>query len=564
MAEHSGSKRKGLQPAKLGPLQAFGRWQARRRKNFPQPVTTALVQRDLPVTMSDGVVLPADHWAPAGSPSGHTVLVRNPYGRDMAEVWACMFAEAGHHVVVQDCRGTAEAGGEFNPFFNERSDAGDTVAWLRAQPWYDGRFVTFGPSYLGLTQWALAEDRPVDLVGMVVIVSARNFREAVIYPGEGFAFETALTWNIALDAQSKGKLGQLTTLLRSPLRMRAATALPPADAIRAAVGHDVEFYRNWLVHNEPGDPYWPPIDFAQEPAGLPPVIMAAGWYDLFLLDQVADHRALQAAGVSAQLFIGPWRHTDPGSADAAVLAALHMLAPGGEIRSTDGVHLMTTGDEQRVELANWPGADTPGGIMHLTAAGALARTPDGTPGSLTVGYDPSDPTPSAGGRSLNPMTAGPKSQKDRESRDDVLVFTSAALAQDFTVIGDPVVRLTISGTAASYDLFVRLCDVDPGGTSASVTEGYRRFVASPDAPTTADRAVELALAPTGHVFKAGHQIRLQISGGAHPLHLRNPGNADPLHDFTDLVRNELSIRLGGGRTSALTLPVHAISGRAVS
>lgn len=559
MPGHDGAKHGALRPARLGPLQAFGRRQARRRKNFPQPVTTALVQRDLPVTMSDGVVLPADHWAPARASSGHTVLVRNPYGRDMAEVWACMFAEAGHHVVVQDCRGTGEAGGDWNPFFNERADGSDTVAWLRGQPWYGGRFITFGPSYLGLTQWSVAEDRPTDLVGMVVVISARNFREAVVYPGEGFAFETALTWNIALDAQTKGTLGRLAALVRSPLRLRAATALPPADAIRAAVGHDVDSYRDWLVHDEPGDRFWEPIDFARDPAGLPPVVMTAGWHDLFLLDQVADHRALQEAGVSAQLFIGPWRHTDAGSADAAVLAALRMLAPAGEIRATDGVHLLTTGDEQTVELAGWPGAEAPGGIMHLTAAGALARTPDSASGSPTLTYDPTDPTPAAGGRSLNPITAGPKSQKARESRGDVLLFTAAALAQDLTVIGDPVVRLTISGTAASYDLFVRLCDVDAGGKSTSVTEGYRRFV-----DRVGDHEVELALAPTGHVFRAGHQIRLQVSGGAHPLHLRNPGNADPLHDFITLVPNELSIRLGGGRTASLSLPVHAISGRAVS
>lgn len=559
MPGHDGAKHGALRPARLGPIQAFGRRQARRRKNFPQPVTTALVQRDLPVTMADGVVLPAEHWAPAGAASGHTVLVRNPYGRGMADVWACIFAEAGHHVVVQDCRGTGEAGGVWNPFFNERADGRDTVAWLRRQPWYDGRFITFGPSYLGLTQWSLAEDRPADLVGMVIVVSARDFRAAVVYPGEGFGFETALTWNILLDAQTRKPLGRLAALLRSPLRLRAATALPPADAIRAAVGHDVDSYRDWLAHNEPGDEFWRPIDFARDPAGLPPVVMTAGWYDLFLLDQVADHRALQDAGVTAQLFLGPWRHSDAGPGDRAMLAALQMLAPDGAIRATAGVQLLTTGDETSVELPAWPGGDAPAGLMHLTADGRMVRHAASEAGTLTLAYDPADPTPSAGGRSLNPLTAGPKSQQARESRDDVLLFTAAALAQDLTVIGDPVVRLTISGTAASYDLFVRLCDVDAGGRSTSVSEGYRRFV-----DRAGDHEIELALAPTGHVFRAGHQIRLQVSGGAHPLHLRNPGNADPLHDFTTLVRNELSIRLGRGRTASLSLPVHAINGRAVS
>jgi hypothetical protein len=41
--------------------------------------------------------------------------------------------------------------------------------------------------------------------------------------------------------------------------------------------------------------------------------------------------------------------------------------------------------------------------------------------------------------------------------------------------------------------------------------------------------VEFELWPVGHRFAAGHRIRLQVSSGAHPRYVRNPGTGkDPL------------------------------------
>jgi len=47
---------------------------------------------------------------------------------------------------------------------NEIADGQDTVGWLREQSWFDGRLATYGASYLGFVQWALAMDPPPELV----------------------------------------------------------------------------------------------------------------------------------------------------------------------------------------------------------------------------------------------------------------------------------------------------------------------------------------------------------------------------------------------------------------
>ena len=118
------------------------------------------VRKDVMVPMRDGVELATDTWIPSGTPAP-TLLVRLPYGKDLPALLAYalvpnVFAlvEAGYAVVYQDCRGTFRSGGEFVPMLNEPNDGADTIAWLLEQPWCDGSIGTYGPSYLGVVQWA--------------------------------------------------------------------------------------------------------------------------------------------------------------------------------------------------------------------------------------------------------------------------------------------------------------------------------------------------------------------------------------------------------------------------
>src|SRR5262249_4669833 len=111
--------------------------------------------------MRDGVVLLGEHYVPATPRALGTVLIRTPYNRHvlLPDInSARVFAARGYHVLVQSCRGTFGSGGEFDPMAGEADDGQDTVAWLREQDWFNGRLATYGPSYLGWTQWALMSD----------------------------------------------------------------------------------------------------------------------------------------------------------------------------------------------------------------------------------------------------------------------------------------------------------------------------------------------------------------------------------------------------------------------
>jgi predicted acyl esterase len=102
-------------------------------------------------------------------------------------------------------------------------------------------------------------------------------------------------------------------------------------------------------------------------------------------------------------------------------------------------------------------------------------------------------------------------------------------------------------TAGHFDVFARLCAVDPRGRSWNVCDGMVRV----DADGWADMTVPMSSA--AYEFGAGHRLRLQVAGGAHPRFARNTGTGEPLATATALVPGTTEV--AHGPDSVLTLPV---------
>lgn len=514
------------------------------------PVTHPTVRRTsgIPVEAADGVSLLTDHWHAEGA-GGHTVLIRTPYGRDGIAGVARFLAERGHHVVVQSCRGTFGSGGAFDPLHHEVADGQSAMRWLRRQHWATGRVHSWGGSYFGVTQWAYCDgDERPDAMG--IAISARRFDDAILYPGGGFSIDTPLTWAYALDIQERSLPARLRALLlAAPALDRGARAVPPTEAVRVARGADPGFFRDWVAHSDAGDPWWHPLHFASDIESIPPVTLMAGWQDLFLVGQLADHAALQDAGRAVRLIVGDWAHGATEITDIGVREVLEAFADA----RPSGVRVEITGGAGWRDLDSWPPPSSPL-TLDPTAANRLAPSRDSaTASALSYRYDPADPTPAAGGRTLNPFRAGRRDQRARERRDDVLVFTGDALRADLVVMGASGFEMSFTSTNPRADVFVRLCEVDARGTSRTITDGYRRL--QPEASADGPRRVRLDLAPIAHRFAAGSRLRLQVSSGAHPVHLRNPGTGDPVRDHSRLVPSTQTVQVGGSTPARLTLPV---------
>ena len=62
--------------------------------------------------------------------------------------------------MANDVRGRYASEGTWRLIADDPKDGYDVVEWIAAQPWSDGKVGTFGTSYPGGTQHALAEMKP--------------------------------------------------------------------------------------------------------------------------------------------------------------------------------------------------------------------------------------------------------------------------------------------------------------------------------------------------------------------------------------------------------------------
>lgn len=143
-----------------------------------------VVEENVDVPMRDGVLLRANVFRPEGSGKYPGLLLRTPYGKPVGGMER--YVRAGYVVVAQDSRGRYASEGEYVPFTEEETgdaeDGYDTVEWLAAQPYCNGRVGTFGASYNAWMQWQLAKLRPPHLVAMCAYTIPLELTE-VDWPG---------------------------------------------------------------------------------------------------------------------------------------------------------------------------------------------------------------------------------------------------------------------------------------------------------------------------------------------------------------------------------------------
>jgi len=91
--------------------------------------------KDIPVSMKDGINLYTDHYYPRILGLRPTVLIRSPYGRKMPPslMFGRIIAERGFQVLIQSCRGTSDSESDLNPFRQAHNDGMATIEWLRKQ-----------------------------------------------------------------------------------------------------------------------------------------------------------------------------------------------------------------------------------------------------------------------------------------------------------------------------------------------------------------------------------------------------------------------------------------------
>ena len=224
---------------------------------------------------------------------------------------------------------------------DDPQDGHDIVEWIATQGWSDGKVGTFGTSYPGGTQHALAETSPPHLATMIPIDSLSNCGVSGMRHGGAFELRF-MNWVFQIGApNSKAALANprlRQALMESGLRIRQH-----ADSLPLRTGTTplrvVPEYEAWLVEamrSGPEAPFWHAkgmsvIDHINGYADVT-MLHITGWYDSWTRQVTMNYEALSRAKKSPQrLVIGPWTHGGQGSQIAGEVeftpeAAIDLLA----------------------------------------------------------------------------------------------------------------------------------------------------------------------------------------------------------------------------------------------
>jgi uncharacterized protein len=538
----------------------------------------------VPIPMRDGVKLSADLWLP-DAPGRHPVLLaRTPYlktGLGLSR-WAQYFASRGYVFAIEDTRGRGDSEGTFDAFFTEGKDGYDTIEWLAAQPWSNGRVGMLGPSYLGTAQWLAAREKPPHLACMAPTAAAGRWFEEFPYMGGAFTEPTALSW----VNEVSGRIDQEENL--EDLSWSKVLAHRPLLTADTVLGRTMPLYRDWLTHSTL-DPYWDrlrftPRDFAAIDI---PTLTVSGWYDgdqpgaLFywrgLMDN-APHRDRHF------LIVGPWRHieafrggsTKVGDSEfpptsiidtkAAHLAFFDGCLKGAIPRfDPPRARIYVTGANVWRSFDRYPPADAIPRPLYL-ASGGHANTSDGD-GTLSwerpadappdrFTYDPRNPVPGN-------LDDWGMDRREIQRRGDVLVYTSGPMKDPLEVVGGVAVDLQAASDARDTDFTAVLSDVGPDGRAlrlgpmAGIRRArYRNGYGREELLTPGKiESFRIELFDIAHRFEPGHRIRLEISSSAAPVYNPNQNTGNPVATDTEWKVAHQTVYHDHTRASAITLPV---------
>jgi uncharacterized protein len=552
------------------------------------------LERGVRCRISDGVELVSDHYHPPQPGPQPTLLMRQPYGRDIAStvvyahpVW---FARHGYNVVIQDVRGRGDSGGDFYPFRHEARDGAETISWLRTRPESNGRIGMYGFSYQGITQLLAAAKQPEGLLCIAPGMTACDLYHGWFYNNGALRLASTLGWGLQmLKADTRRlRLREASDRLEHAWgNLAAQTSFLPFREHPALHGEGVPRYvLDWFDHAEP-DEYWTSLDVSQSLDRIRvPALHISGWYDTYLKGSIDGFLALRERAATAAarehqyLVAGPWLHIPwgdrAGAADFGADALLdtdalllrwfnHWLKDSREFAGEPRIRHFVLGENRWREANSFPaGANH---LLYLHSAGrANSRKGDGSlsatkpapdePCDVFV-YDPEVPVLAPGG------PAAPSGQFDQaalELGNNVLVYTSEPLSQPLLVFGAPRVSLYCATSSAHTDFTAKLVRVKPSGSAEFICIGIARSSFLFAKTGYAEDAVhhwEFDLEPTSCLFAAGEKIRLEIASSAFPLYDRNPGSAVPSCRATswDWQRSTQFVYHDSKHPAALRLPV---------
>jgi predicted acyl esterase len=218
-----------------------------------------IVERDVPIPMSDGVNIDCDVFRPADKGKFPAILGVQCYDkRSQTEPmfprgmnWKNggfeagdpnFYVRRGYAQIVISVRGTGRSGGEYTNYgAREVKDTCEVIDWIANQPWCDGNVGMSGVSYYAVAQQQAAAFNPAHLKCIFALFGYTDFYRDKFYHGGILAHNFMRSWTGSIDNCRAGSWSK-ERMREEKYREAIARALEDKDI--AAVPYLVEALRN--------------------------------------------------------------------------------------------------------------------------------------------------------------------------------------------------------------------------------------------------------------------------------------------------------------------------------
>ena len=281
-----------------------------------------LIAKDLMVPMRDGVRLATDVYRPAREGEAvprefPTILQRTIYDKvdERFAAVAGYFCERGYTAVMQDCRGRFGSEGDYYHMANEANDGYDTVGWIAAQSWSNGKIGTLGTSYGSHVQSTMATQNPPNLAAMIPAFGPSNIYSYGLRHDGAFQlkFLAAGLW-LAADSKEARADSSIRRALEETSLIDWLWGLPLKRG-RSPLALVPNYERRVLDFMTRGDydRYWANPSFNIEAHydrhSDVPTYFVGGWYDSWsraVCNQFVELSRGKKGPI--KLLMGPWTH----------------------------------------------------------------------------------------------------------------------------------------------------------------------------------------------------------------------------------------------------------------
>jgi len=526
----------------------------------------------------------------------------------------------GYVYVVQNERGRFFSEGEWDILGTPITDGYDALEWMSKQKWSNGKVGLIGCSSTAEWQMAVASQNHPALAAMV----AQGFGAGVGRVGKfmeqgnwyrGGAQQMLFTsWLYGTqhdkmapilpkgiqqkDLQRIQKFYDMAPEMPKVDWALGLKHLPVQDIIKNAQGAD-GIYEKMIVR-KPNDPAWFNSGLYHDNMSLEvPAYWFVSWYDvssapnIALFNQVRNAAKSKNVADNQYLVIAPVLHCSfkratentivgersVGDArlnyDELTWGWFDMLLKGDQNdfkAKQPRVRYYTMGSNKWQQAESFPLPNTEIKDFFLASAGkantrngdgALSLTPPSKDNPDAFTYDPMNPVGSYGGNVCcigNAVQGGSFDQSQMELRNDILVYTSEALAEGVEITGFIESTLFVSSTGLDTDVTIKLIDVYPDGKAYNLDETIQRlrYRDGYDKEVFMEKnkvyKVDLTPMVTSNYFPAGHKIRIEVSSSNFPRFDRNLNTGGNNYDESKGIVVENKIHHSKQYPSVIKLP----------